>query len=58
MIILLTRYVYSLYWSLKISINCMLDDVERYLAAAMTVSIAKRIKLDDFYYTIAKHALG
>ena len=40
---------------IALTANCMPDDVERYLAAGMTASIAKPIKLDDFYRTIARH---
>ncbi len=40
---------------IALTANCMPDDVERYLAAGMSASIAKPIKLDDFYQTIAKH---
>lgn len=40
---------------IALTANCMPDDVERYLAAGMSASIAKPIKLDDFYATIAKY---
>ena len=42
---------------IALTANCMPDDVERYLAAGMTDSIAKPIKLDDFYRTISIHAV-
>ena len=42
---------------IALTANCMPDDVERYLAAGMTDSIAKPIKLDDFYRTISLHAV-
>ncbi len=35
--------------------NCLPEDVERYLSLGMTDSIAKPIKFDEFYQTIAKH---
>jgi len=40
---------------IALTANCMPDDVERYLAAGITASIAKPIKLDEFYATIAEH---
>lgn len=43
---------------IALTANCMPDDVERYLAAGITASIAKPIKLDDFYETIAKYVTG
>lgn len=42
---------------IALTANCMPDDVERYLAAGMSDSIAKPIKLDDFYRTISTHAV-
>ncbi len=43
---------------IALTANCMPEDVERYLAAGMTASIAKPIKLDDFYQTISKQMVG
>lgn len=40
---------------IALTANCMPDDVERYLEAGITASIAKPIKLDEFYATIAEH---
>lgn len=40
---------------IALTANCMPDDVERYLLSGITASIAKPIKLDEFYQTIAKH---
>lgn len=40
---------------IALTANCMPDDVQRYQAAGLTASIAKPIKLDEFYATIAKH---
>ncbi len=40
---------------IALTANCMPEDIERYLAIGMNDSIAKPIKLDEFYQTITKH---
>lgn len=40
---------------IALTANCMPEDVERYLSAGMVGSIAKPIKLDEFYQTIAQY---
>lgn len=43
---------------IALTANCMPEDVERYLSTGMNDSIAKPIKLEEFYLTIARHVNG